>query len=40
LARVEGVAFADQFIEAAERHYIDRLSVNVIEMRLHPAEKR
>ena len=31
--------FADQFIEAAERHYVDRLSVNVMEMRLHGSEK-
>ena len=40
VSKVEGVSFAEQFIEAAERHYIDRLSVNVIEMRLHGAEKR
>jgi hypothetical protein len=40
VSQVEGVAFADQFIEAAERHYVDRLSVNVIEMRLHGAEQR
>jgi hypothetical protein len=37
---VEGSSFADQFVEAAERHYVDRLSVNVIEMRLHGSEKR
>jgi hypothetical protein len=40
VSQVEGVAFADQFIEAAERHYVGRLSVNVIEMRLHGPEKR
>ena len=30
----EGASFADQFIETAERHYTDFLSVRVIEMRL------
>jgi hypothetical protein len=40
VSQVEGVAFADQFIEAAKRHYIGRLSVDVIEMRLHGSEKR
>jgi hypothetical protein len=40
VSQVEGVAFADQYIEAAERYYVDRLSVNVIEMRLHGTEKR
>lgn len=40
VSQVEGIAFADQFIEAAERHYIDRLSINVIEMRLRGPEKR
>jgi hypothetical protein len=40
VSQVEGAAFADQFIEAAERHYLDRLSVNVIEMRLRGTEKR
>jgi hypothetical protein len=40
VSRVEGVAFADQFIEAAERHYVDRLSVTVIEMRVRGPEKR
>ena len=40
VSQIEGVAFADQFIEAAERHYVDRLSVNVIEMRLHGTETR
>jgi hypothetical protein len=34
ISQVEGSSFADQFIEAAERHYVDRLSVNVMEMRL------
>lgn len=33
-------AFSEQFIEAAERHYIGVLSVKVIEMRLHSPEKR
>jgi hypothetical protein len=36
----KGAAFANQFIEAAERHYVNRLSVNVIEMRIHGSEKR
>jgi hypothetical protein len=40
VSQVEGVSFADQFIEAAERHYVGRLSVNVIEMRLLGTEKR
>jgi hypothetical protein len=40
VSQVEGSAFADQFIEAAERHYVDRLSVSVMEMRLHGSEKR
>ena len=40
VSQVEGASFADQFIEAAERHYIGRLSVNVIEMRLRGTEKR
>jgi hypothetical protein len=40
VSQVEGAGFADQYIEAAERHYIDRLSVNVIEMRLRGTEKR
>jgi hypothetical protein len=40
VSQVEGAAFADQYIEAAERHYIGRLSVNVIEMRLRGPEKR
>jgi hypothetical protein len=40
VSQVEGVAFADQYIEAAERYYVDRLSVNVIEMRLRGTEKR
>ena len=40
VSRVEGVAFADQFIEAAERHYVERLSVTVIEMRVRGPEKR
>jgi hypothetical protein len=30
----EGASFADEFIETAERHYTDILSVRVIEMRL------
>jgi hypothetical protein len=40
VTEVEGVDFAAEYIEAAERYYIDRLSVNVIEMRLHGTEKR
>ncbi len=40
VSQVEGVAFSEQFIEAAERHYIGVLSVKVIEMRLHSPEKR
>jgi hypothetical protein len=40
ISQVEGSSFADQFIEAAERHYVDRLSVNVMEMRLQGSEKR
>jgi hypothetical protein len=40
ISQVEGSAFADQYIEAAERHYVDVLSVNVMEMRLHGSEKR
>jgi hypothetical protein len=39
VVQVEGAAFGEQFIEAAERHYIDRLSVNVMEMRLKGTEK-
>lgn len=30
----EGASFAEQFIDSAERHYVDVLSVRVIEMRL------
>ena len=40
VSQVEGVSFAEQYIEAAERHYVNRLSVNVMEMRLQRAEKR
>jgi len=40
ITQVEGVGFAAEYIEAAERFYVDRLSVNVIEMRLHGTEKR
>ncbi|MCK1512943.1 hypothetical protein IVB22_10215 [Bradyrhizobium sp. 190] len=40
IVQVEGAAFGEQYIEAAERYYVDRLSVNVMEMRLHGAEKR
>jgi len=38
ITQVEGVGFAAEYIEAAERFYVDRLSVNVIEMRLHGTE--
>lgn len=40
IVQVEGAAFGEQYIEAAERYYVDRLSVNVMEMRLRAAEKR
>ena len=30
----EGASFAEQFIDSAERYYVDVLSVRVIEMRL------
>ena len=40
IVQVEGAAFGEQYIEAAERYYVDRLSVNVMEMRLRGAEKR
>ena len=32
----EGASFADQYIESAERYYVDVLSVRIIEMRLRP----
>ncbi len=34
VAKSDGASFADQYIESAERYYVDRLSVKVIEMRL------
>jgi hypothetical protein len=40
VSQTDGAAFADEYIETAERHYIDRLSVKVIEMRLSGTEKR
>jgi hypothetical protein len=40
VSQSDGAAFADEYIETAERHYIDRLSVKVIEMRLQGTEKR
>jgi len=40
VVQAEGAAFGEQFIEAAERYYIDRLSVDVMEMRLKATEKR
>src|SRR5712675_1382870 len=40
VVQAEGSAFGEQYIEAAERYYVDQLSVNVMEMRLHGSEKR
>jgi hypothetical protein len=40
VSQSDGVAFAEEYIETAERHYMDRLSVNVVEMRLRGTEKR
>jgi hypothetical protein len=40
ITQVDGAAFADGYIEAAERHYVGVLSVKVIEMRLRGSEKR
>ena len=34
LTRSEGARFAGEYIETAEHHYVDILSVKVIEMRL------
>jgi hypothetical protein len=34
MSRSESAKFADDYVDTAERHYIDVLSVNIIEMRL------
>lgn len=34
VAKSDGTSFADQYIKSAERYYVDRLSVKVMEMRL------
>jgi hypothetical protein len=34
IAKREGARFAEDYVDTAERHYIDRLSIDVIEMRL------
>ena len=40
VSQTEGSRFASEYIDTVERNYIDRLSVNIIEMRLRGAEKR
>lgn len=40
VSQQDGEHFAEEYVDTAEKHYIDRLSVKVIELRLHDAPKR